>query len=128
MVYDTLKTHVSVFNFEKQADSLRFFIKDKFSTTGRHASKTSVNKNNFPHIYRRWLKEVKGSLAVEWEDLAEIGIYDCHFFLADLMSQDNSTLQENLSVLLNPNRSLEKASCHFLMTAIRKTALYMLDS
>ena len=27
-----------------------------------------------------------------------------------------------------PNRSLEKASCHFLMTAIRKTALYMLDS
>ena len=28
----------------------------------------------------------------------------------------------------NPNRSLEKASCHFLMTAIRKTALYMLDS
>ena len=27
----------------------------------------------------------------------------------------------------NPNRSLEKASCHFLMTAIRKTALYMLD-
>ena len=30
--------------------------------------------------------------------------------------------------ILNPNRSLEKASCHFLMTAIRKTALYMLDS
>ena len=28
----------------------------------------------------------------------------------------------------NPNRSLEKASCHFLMTAIRKTALYMVDS
>ena len=32
------------------------------------------------------------------------------------------------SVSINPNRSLEKASCHFLMTAIRKTALYMLDS
>ena len=29
---------------------------------------------------------------------------------------------------LNPNRSLEKVSCHFLMTAIRKIALYMLDS
>lgn len=26
---------------------------------------------------------------------------------------------------INPNRSLEKASCQFLMTAIRKTALYM---
>ena len=31
-------------------------------------------------------------------------------------------------VNINPNRSLEKVSCHFLMTAIRKTALYMLDS
>ena len=29
---------------------------------------------------------------------------------------------------VNPNRSLEKVSCHFLMTAIRKIALYMLDS
>ena len=27
--------------------------------------------------------------------------------------------------IINPNRSLEKASCQFLMTAIRKTALYM---
>lgn len=32
------------------------------------------------------------------------------------------------TIALNPNRSLEKVSCHFLMTAIRKTALYMLDS
>ena len=32
------------------------------------------------------------------------------------------------SSCFNPNRSLEKASCHFLMTAIRKTDLYMLDS
>ena len=33
----------------------------------------------------------------------------------------------DVGVLFNPNRSLEKVSCHFLMTAIRKTALYMLD-
>ena len=31
------------------------------------------------------------------------------------------------AILFIPNRSLEKVSCHFLMTAIRKTALYMLD-
>ena len=36
--------------------------------------------------------------------------------------RSGSTKQE-----LNPNRSLEKVSCHFLMTAVRKTALYMLD-
>ena len=33
----------------------------------------------------------------------------------------------NFMFHFNPNRSLEKVSCHFLMTAIRKTALYMLD-
>ena len=100
MVRNTLKEHVFIFNFELQGDSLRFFIKDKFSLTGRRVSKTNVNKNNFPHIYRRWLKEVKDTLAVNWDDLAGIGIYDCHFFLADLMSQDNTTLLQNLTVLL----------------------------
>lgn len=103
LVHDTLRDHVFIFNFEQQGDSLRFFIKDKFSLTGRRAARTNVNKNNFPHIYRRWLKEVKPTLAVDWEDLAPRGIYDCDFFLADLMSQDNSTLLENLSVLLKDN-------------------------
>ena len=37
-------------------------------------------------------------------------------------------IKSEKTTLFNPNRSLEKASCHFLMTAIRKTALYMLDS
>ena len=100
LIHDTLKNHVFVFNFETQGESLRFFIKDKFSLTGRRASRINVNKNNFPHVYRRWLKEVKPTLAVDWKDLAPRGIYDCDFFLADLMSQDNSTLLENLSVLL----------------------------
>lgn len=104
MVHDTLREHVFVFNFEQQSESLRFFIKDKFSLNGRRASRTNVNKNNFTHIYRRWVKEVMGTLAVNWSDLAEIGIYDCHFFLADLMSQDDCTLFENLSVLLHNDR------------------------
>lgn len=100
LVHDTLKDNVFVFNFETQGDSLRFFIRDKFSTTGRRASRINVNKNNFPHIYRRWLKEVKDTLQVNWTDFAELGIYDCHFFLADLMSSDNTTILENLTVLL----------------------------
>ena len=43
-------------------------------------------------------------------------------------SRGGAPITFRLSDLINPNRSLEKASCHFLMTAIRKTALYMLDS
>lgn len=41
---------------------------------------------------------------------------------------DKVAVQFTGGISLNPNRSLEKVSCHFLMTAIRKTALYMLDS
>ena len=37
-------------------------------------------------------------------------------------------LWQHAEALFIPNRSLEKVSCHFLMTAIRKIALYMLDS
>lgn len=103
LVHDKLKNHVFIFNFEQQGDSLRFFIKDKFSLSGRRASRINVNKNNFPHIYRRWLKEVKPTLDVNWDDLAEIGIYDCHFFLADLMSSNNITLLDKLTVLLQEN-------------------------
>ena len=100
LVHEQLKENVFIFNFDQQGDSLRFFIKDRFSINGKHASKIKVNKNNFPHVYRRWLKEVKPTLAVDWKDLDPRGIYDCDFFLADLMSQENSTLLENLSVLL----------------------------
>lgn len=100
LVHDTLQDNVFIFNYETQGDSLRFFIRDKFSTTGRRASRCNVTKNNFPHIYRKWLKEVKSSLQVNWTDFAALGIYDCHFFLADLMSSDNTTILENLTVLL----------------------------
>lgn len=84
LVHDTLKDNVFIFDFERQEESLRFFIKDKFSLNGRYVSRVNVNKNNFPHVYRRWLKEVKDTLDVNWNDLADIGVYDCHFFLADL--------------------------------------------
>ena len=44
------------------------------------------------------------------------------------VGKDQFSPAQETGFQINPNRSLEKASCHFLMTAIRKTALYMLDS
>ena len=46
--------------------------------------------------------------------ILEMGVYMLFLFL--------------FSILFNPNRSLENDKKLFLMTAIRKTALYMLDS
>ena len=66
------------------------------------------------------------SLAIEYGILltenptARIVIYDNHI--------DFGVSMNPMMDMINPNRSLEKVSCHFLMTAIRKTALYMLDS
>lgn len=56
--------------------------------------------------------------------------------ISDATEADNNILESELLLkisafndsAINPNRSLEKAFCHFLMTAIRKTTLYMLDS
>ena len=60
----------------------------------------------------RWLTAVREHM----KDNATIWISGTHHNIFSVQQQ-----------LLNPNRSLEKASCHFLMTAIRKTALYILD-
>ena len=66
------------------------------------------------------------SLAIEYGILltenptARIVIYDDHI--------DFGVSMNPMLDMINPNRSLEKVSCHFLMTAIRKIALYMLDS
>ena len=50
------------------------------------------------------------------------------YLLGNKSSGTLMSLPSGICAAFNPNRSLEKASCHFLMTAIRKTALYMLDS
>ena len=50
-------------------------------------------------------------------------------FPADLEGKKESELtEEEAAERINPNRSLENDKKLFLMTAIRKTALYMLDS
>ncbi len=104
LVHDDLSNNVFVFDFERQDDSLRFFIHNRFSINGRKAAHVAINKNNFTHIYRRWYKEVKPTLAVNWDDFNNLGIFDCHFFLADLMSKDNCTIKEKLTVLLKNDK------------------------
>lgn len=104
LVHDKLKKNVFVFDFERQGDSLKFFIRNHFSINGRKAARTNINKNNFTHIYRKWYKEVKSTLAVKWDDFKDLGIFDCDFFLADLMSENNRTIKEKLTVLLQDDR------------------------
>ena len=104
MLYDKLhlqlNEEVMIFDYDKQAESLRYFIRSTFQLGKHKVPKVSINKNNFPHIYRKWHSEVLGTLAVDWESLRKIGIYEHDFFLADLICEDGKTIPQKLSVLL----------------------------
>ena len=64
-----------------------------------------------------WIRSFGGQQELDFDDRKGKEVEETERFLSNI---DN--------VLINPNQSLEKVSCHFLMTAIRKIALYMLDS
>jgi hypothetical protein len=49
------------------------------------------------------LDSVKPTIAVNWEQAKTVNIIDGDFYLADLLSRENETLKEKLSVLLKSN-------------------------
>lgn len=103
MLHDQLADIIQVYDFDRQAESLRYFIRSSFVLGKHKIPKVAINKNNFPHVYRKWYSEVLGTLAVDWESLRGIGIYEHDFFLADLISENGKTIPQKLSVLLKNN-------------------------
>lgn len=89
-----------LFNFIKDEKELKKFIKNNFVVGKFGLTKTKIDKNNFMVIYNKWLQNVKPNIAVNWEIAKKSGIIDGDFYLADLLSQENNTLKEKLSVLL----------------------------
>ena len=67
-------------------------------------TKTRIDKNNFMVIYNKWLTAVKSTIAVNWDVAKENGIIDGDFYLADLISSENTSLKENLYVVLKATR------------------------
>ncbi|MDR2951795.1 MAG: hypothetical protein LBU82_00985, partial [Treponema sp.] len=62
--------------------------------------KTQIDKTNFPHVYRQWAEGVKPSINIDWELAKKRDLLDGDFYLADLISEDNRTIKDNLYVLL----------------------------
>ncbi len=88
------------FDYSKDDKELKRFIKDNFVVGKYGLTKTKIDKNNFMVIYSKWLKEVKPTIAIDWSIAKKVGIIDGDFYLADLLSAENSTLKEKLYVLL----------------------------
>ena len=57
----TLKQNAHIYDYEKDAKELKFFI-DRNIANSTHTAKIKIDKNNFIPIYLRWLDIVKPSI------------------------------------------------------------------
>ena len=119
MLHDQLADSILIYDFDKQAESLRYFIRSTFVLGKHRIPKVAINKNNFTHVYRKWHSEVLQTLAVDWAYIKSKGIYEHDFFLADLISENGKTIPQKLSVLLKTdsyNVVIDKESNNALFT------------
>lgn len=99
-VKDNLANEMLIFNFEKNGAELKKFIKKNFVIGMSKTLKIRISKNNFVSIYQKWLKEVRPTIDVKWDDAKKEGVLDADFYLADILSEHNVSLREKLFVLL----------------------------
>ena len=92
---------VFIFNYLKDDAELKRFIKTNFADKKFGLTKIKIDKNNFLSIYNKWLEVVKPTIQEDWEEKKKYNIIDADFYLADLISAENKTLKEKLSILLN---------------------------
>ena len=95
-----MKKQLVLFRYATDEKELRQFIKQNFRMGLDGVKQIQVTINNFTHIYRKWCEEVKPTINGNWDKLKEAGIIDADFYLADLLSANNTTLKEKLFVLL----------------------------
>ena len=91
------------FTFGEDDELLKEFIKENF-VYGKNLTKIDITKNNFTYVYFHWLKEVKPTITnVDWREIKKYGIVYADFYLADLLSNENMTIEEKFYVLLKNN-------------------------
>lgn len=102
LVVDILESETLSFCFDDR--ELKKFIKKNLKLDNKNINKIRVTKNNFVNIYNKWVSAVKPSINMNWDEVKKYGILDADFYLADLLSQENTTIIEKLFVLLKSNR------------------------
>ena len=104
LLTSTLHNGLEIYNYEHDAKELVYFIRRNFTLRKQGVRHTRINKNNFTHIYLKWLEAVKPTIAIDWNIAKKEGIIDADFYLADILSKDGITLQDKLFVLLKDDR------------------------
>ncbi|EAJ3441787.1 hypothetical protein CS785_00590 [Campylobacter jejuni] len=95
---DSILNTAQIFYYEKNDEELKTFIKENL--TSENISKIKIDKNNFVSIYHKWNKMVKDTISIDWNLAKESGIIDADFYLADLLSNENETISQNLFAIL----------------------------
>ena len=99
-----------LFEYENSKKELTRFIRSNFVIGKKKISGIRISKNNFVVIYQKWLKTVKPTIAVDWKVAREKGVFDHDFYLADILSDKNVTIQDKLQVVLRQNYYLLERS------------------
>lgn len=99
-VKSCIERDVLLYRFDTDDKELHKFIRSNFIVGKSRLSKIRINKNNFTHVYQKWVKEVKAKINIDWDVAQSAGILDVDFYFADLLSKDNLTLKDKLFVLL----------------------------
>lgn len=120
-VKESLEKEMLIFNFDQDGKELEKFIKKNFKVGKSKLSKIRISKNNFVSIYQKWLKEVRPSIDVKWDEAKNTGVIDADFYLADILSEHNISLREKLFVLLRDTYyELDRKRDDYGMFASRK--------
>lgn len=97
---DKTQTDVYLYYYGVADRGLEKFIKANFKVDKHSVTQRQITKNNFTFIYQEWLKVVRPTIAVNFDEVKKQGILDGYFFLADILSQDNVGLLDKLHVVL----------------------------
>ncbi len=106
LLSDALHNGLEIYDYEKDAKELKHFIKSNFKLRKGGVRHIRITKNNFTHIYLKWLDAVKPTININWETAKKAGIIDADFYLADILSKENNTLCDKLFVLLQKDHYL----------------------
>ena len=107
LLKDSLNNGLEIYQYEHDSKELMHFIRHNFNLQKRKGeSHIRINKNNFTHIYFKWLQAVKPTININWDVAKKAGIIDADFYLADILSKENNTLREKLFVLLQDDHYL----------------------
>lgn len=92
------------FYYSSADKALEKFIRKNFKVGKETVSLLPITKNNFTFIFYKWRTQVKPTIAVDWDGAKKKGVLEGHFFLADILSQNNMSIFDKLHVVLQGDK------------------------